>query len=89
MENEKKYTTLLKRIDILKNERSLNIDLTNSKDRRILHSYNHYNLINAYKDLFLDKSKPYEDYLDTATLNEFEAIYIFDKNLRKFFYNIY
>ncbi|MCH4390630.1 hypothetical protein NLV77_001922 [Staphylococcus ureilyticus] len=85
MENEKKYTTLLKRIDILKNERSLNIDLTNSKDRRILHSYNHYNLINAYKDLFLDKSKPYEDYLDTATLNEFEAIYIFDKNLRKIF----
>ncbi|HBE8086071.1 TPA: hypothetical protein KMW10_002390, partial [Staphylococcus aureus] len=39
LKEEKRYTTLLKRIDTLKNERSLNIDLTNPEDRRILHSY--------------------------------------------------
>lgn len=81
--SDKIYTTLLKRIDLLKNERNLCIDITNPEDRRILHSYNHYNLINAYKDLFLDTSKPSEKYLPTANLREFEAVYIFDKNLRK------
>ncbi|WP_159314867.1 Abi family protein [Mammaliicoccus sciuri] len=80
--SDKNYTTLLKRIDLLKNERNLCIDFTNKEDRRILHSYNHYNLINAYKDLFLESTQP-EKYTSNANLNEFEAIYVFDKNLRK------
>ncbi|HDC9282333.1 TPA: Abi family protein [Staphylococcus aureus] len=83
LKEEKRYTTLLKRIDTLKNERSLNIDLTNPEDRRILHSYNHYNLINAYKDNFIDNTVDYEKYLPSSTLDEFEALYKFDKNLRK------
>lgn len=82
MRDDKIYTTLLKRIDLLKTERNLNIDLTNTVDRRILHSYNHYNLINAYKDLFLDETKDTEKYLQSSNLIEFEAIFIFDKNLR-------
>lgn len=81
--SDKIYTTLLKRIDLLKNERNMCIDFTNEEDRRILHSYNHYNLINAYKELFLDKSASSEKYLPTANLKEFEAMYIFDKNLRE------
>lgn len=78
----KVYTTLLKRIKLLKFDRSMKINLSNKQHRFILQNYNHYNLINAYKDLFLISRTP-EVYKDNCVITELEAMYIFDNKLRQ------
>ena len=62
--------------------------------KKILEKYSHYNLINAYKNPFLEDRGNYpaganinEDYYISGTIPEyFEALYQFDKKLRLIFF---
>ena len=60
--------------------------------RKILINDNYYNVINGYKDNFIDKSytptsinDPDEKYITGATFDELYSMYIFDKELRELF----
>jgi abortive infection bacteriophage resistance protein len=48
---------------------------------------NYYNLINGYKDLFIDKTYagPDEKYKSGANFNEIYSLYLFDRELRNLF----
>ena len=50
---EKHYKTFRQRLTILR-ERGMNIPINSKKQRDIIKKYNYYNLINAYKDPFLE-----------------------------------
>ena len=60
--------------------------------RKVLERKNYYNIINAFKDLFLDTSyvkkndnDPIERYKNGTTFNEVYNVYLFDVNLRNIF----
>ncbi len=46
---------------------------------------NYYNVINGYKDLFLDPKAKKERYKNQATFDEIYALYLFDRELRFIF----
>lgn len=50
--------------------------------KKLLRDLNYYNLINGYKDPFLQPNLPYEKYLPGTTLAEIYALYEFDRKLR-------
>ena len=59
--------------------------------RKILLDENYYNVINAYKDLFLDGTyhqqninDPDEKYLNNVNFNELFSMFKFDRSLREF-----
>ena len=86
---EKKYKTFKQRLDILRNRR-MNIPKNTGKQRNIIKKYNYYNLVNAYKDPFLE-FKGYnpqnEDIYETDTKPEhLEALLLFDVALRTLFF---
>ena len=59
-----------------------------SRAKRIIEMENYYNLINGYKELFLDKttSKDQGDvYLPGAKFEEIYALYLFDRELRNLY----
>ncbi|MDD2363002.1 MAG: Abi family protein, partial [Oscillospiraceae bacterium] len=58
-----------------------------SRAKRILEMENYYNLINGYKDLFVDHtySGIDEKYKDNTNFNELYGLYIFDRELRNVF----
>lgn len=60
----------------------MTINKRSSKHRNVLKSYNYYNVINGYKDLFLDKESEEEKYLDGTTPDQLLALYQFDEELR-------
>lgn len=90
---EKKYKTFRKRLDILR-KRVMNIPSKSSKQRNIIKKYNYYNLINAYKDPFLEDrnnypsyANPNEDFYKRGTNPEhLESLYLFDAALRNLFF---
>lgn len=90
---EKKYKTFRKRLDILR-KRGMDIPSKSSKQRDIIKKYNYYNLINAYKDPFLEDRNNYpsyanrnEDFYKRGTKPEYlESLYLFDAALRNLFF---
>ena len=90
---EKKYKTFRQRLTILR-DRGMEIPTNSNKQRRILKEYNYYNLINAYKNPFLEDKNNYpghanrnEDYYKRGTKPEhLEAVYLFDVALRSLFF---
>lgn len=82
----KEYSSYDEQIEKLKT-RSLII--SNEKDAiKILQKENYYNLINGYKDLFLDHKYigTDEKYLPSTNFNEIYALYLFDRKLRSIFF---
>ena len=56
-----------------------------SSAKQILEAENYYNVINGYKDLFLDGTAATETYKAGAAFNEIFALYEFDRELRFIF----
>lgn len=54
-------------------------------DNNIIMFENYYNVVNGYKDLFLDTTAPTETYKKNATFSEIHALYEFDRELRFIF----
>ena len=90
---EKKHKTLRQRLTILRN-RGMDIPTNSNKQRNIIKRYNYYNLINAYKDPFLEdinnypsNANPNEDFYKRDTKPEYlESLYLFDVALRNLFF---
>ncbi|MBB5174538.1 Abi family protein [Texcoconibacillus texcoconensis] len=71
----------------MKKLQSRGLILDKHKARIILEMENYYNLINGYKDLFIDHKYegPDEKYKDGAHFDELYALYLFDRELRNIF----
>ena len=90
---EKQYKTFRQRLAILR-ARGMDIPIDSKKQRDIIKKYNYYNLINAYKNPFLEdqnnypaSANPNEDFYKSGTKPEhLEALYLFDVALRKLFF---
>lgn len=52
------------------------------KAKDIIRNCGYYNLVNGYKDIFLQQKRPYEKYLPGTTIEEIYALYDFDRKLR-------
>ncbi len=72
----------------------MDIPVDSSKQRNIIKKYNYYNLVNAYKDPFLEDVNNYpgyanqnEDFYKRGTKPEhLESLYLFDEALRNIFF---
>jgi abortive infection bacteriophage resistance protein len=81
---DKIFKTHNQQLKILRN-RGLTIK-NGSKAKRILEKENYYNLINGYKDLFIDTTYTNrEKYKTGANFFEIYALYKFDKKIRQLF----
>ncbi|MCT7692610.1 MAG: Abi family protein [Lactobacillus iners] len=84
----KEYKTFNQQLVILR-KRGLIVP-KDGHPKRFLEQENYYNVINGYKDLFLQKdssgnlSDP-ESYLPNAHFNELKALFLFDRELRMLF----
>ncbi len=86
---EKRYKTFRQKLEILR-RRGMDIPTNSNKQRNIIKKYNYYNLINGYKDPFLEDknnypsyANPHEDFYKRGTKPEYlEALYLFDESLR-------
>lgn len=58
---------------------------TNGSPMRVLERENYYNVINGYKDLFLDKTSKSEKYKSGTHFNEIKALYEFDIEIKHIF----
>ena len=67
--------------------RSRGLDINGSRHKKILEKENYYNIINGYKDLFLDKTYTGNDekYINGSSFNEIYELYLFDRELRMYF----
>ncbi|MDW4107408.1 Abi family protein [Staphylococcus saprophyticus] len=89
---EKEYTTLRNRLDKLR-DRGMIIPTNKSKERNVVKKYNYYNLINGYKEPFLEARGNYpphanvkEDYFIVGTSpSHLEALMKFDERIRNIF----
>lgn len=84
----KAYKTFNQQLGILRN-RGLEVP-TNGQPKRFLEEENYYNVINGYKDLFLEKdntNKPVipERYRRGTHFNELKSLFLFDRELRFLF----
>ncbi|MDD2375979.1 MAG: Abi family protein [Clostridia bacterium] len=52
----------------------------------VLEKENYYNLINGYKDLFLDISSSEEKYINGTEFNEIVSLFEFDRELKVIFF---
>lgn len=78
--SEKVFRETRTQIGILK---SRGVIIKNKKwAKQTIRSTNYYNLINGYKEPFLQKGTNYEKYLFGTTLEEIHALYEFDRKLR-------
>lgn len=67
----------------LKILRSRNLKIPNgTKALRILQRENYYNIINGYKDIFLDKGYAIDKFKDGTSFDDIYFLYSFDRNLR-------
>lgn len=82
-ESLKPFKTYAEQIEILKSRGV--IMPGNGHPLKVLMEENYYNVINGYKDLFLDKTLKDEKYLEGTTFEEIYALYRFDKELRHIF----
>lgn len=78
---KKPYSTYERRISILES-RNMTINKNLIEHTNVLKSYNYYNVVNGYKDLFLDKGQKEERYLQGTTPDQLLALYEFDEELR-------
>lgn len=78
----KDFKTLDEQIELLK-ERKLSFDNV-AEAKSLLLNNNYYNVINGYKDLFLEKRNP-EMYKKGTKFDEVFALYEFDRQLRNVF----
>ncbi len=89
---EKEYTTLRNRLDKLR-DRGMTLPTDKSKERNVVKKYNYYNLINGYKQPFLEVHGNYpshanikEDYFIVGTSpSHLEALMKFDEKIRNIF----
>lgn len=84
----KEYKTFNQQLSILRN-RGLTVP-TDGSPKRFLEQENYYNVINGYKDLFLQKDASGkcvvpERYISNAHFNELKALFLFDRELRILF----
>lgn len=84
----KEYKTFNQQLAILRS-RGLEVP-TNGQPKRFLETENYYNIINGYKDLFLertDDNKPIipKQYRKGTHFNELKALFLFDRELRFIF----
>ena len=78
----KEFKTVEEQIDLLKNR---NISFNDEeKAKKILLNNNYYNIINGYKDLFLDSNQII--YKMGTKFEEIYALYEFDRQLRNIFF---
>ncbi|CBW54340.1 Conserved hypothetical protein [Mycoplasma mycoides subsp. capri LC str. 95010] len=83
MKSIKEFKTFSEQIQILKS-RGLIIK-NESKAIKFLEHENYYNVINAYKDLFLKDNKI--DFKENTNFDEIESLFLFDKELRSIILN--
>lgn len=77
---DKPFKTYNQQLKILRT-RNLNIP-NGSKALRILRRENYYNIINGYKDIFLDKGYATDRFKYGTSFDDIYALYSFDRNLR-------
>ena len=76
----KEFKTIDEQIDLLK---SRNVSFTNETEaKKILLNNNYYNIINGYKDLFIENNNVFKQ---GTTFEEIYALYDFDRQLRNIF----
>ena len=78
---DKLFKTYNEQMEILRS-RGLKVD---EGAIRTLETENYYNVINGYKDLFLEISSPEEKFKDGADFDEIYGLYEFDRELRFIF----
>lgn len=78
----KEFKTIEEQIELLKS-RNIQFD-DEEKAKNILLNNNYYNIINGYKDLFLDTNNPL-NYKVGTRFEEIYALYEFDRQLRNIF----
>ena len=81
---DKTFTTISDQIGLLKS-RGLLVD--DDRVKEVLKMENYYNVINGYKELFIDKNYAGTDerYKPGANFEELYALYLFDRELRNIF----
>lgn len=79
----KEFSNINQQINILKNRGMKFNNVSFAKD--ILRHINYYNIINAFKDLFINRNSFEEIYIDNITFEEIYNIYLFDKDIRHLF----
>lgn len=79
----KDFKTYTEQIQILKDRNLVIYDC--AATRRILQRGNYYNIINGYKDLFLDTNMNGELFKSGTKFEEIVALFKFDKKLKKIF----
>lgn len=82
---EKRFSTTQEQIAKLRSRGMVIADEAHAK--KVIELENYYNLINGYKDLFLDRDHhgPEESYLPGTKFEELYALYLFDRELRNIF----
>ena len=80
---KKKFRTYEEQLKILKN-RGLIIEDENFA-KKVLKEENYYNVINGYKDLFVNYDSEEETYNNGSTFEEIHCLYEFDRSLRDIF----
>ncbi|NLM04441.1 MAG: Abi family protein [Clostridiales bacterium] len=81
---DKIFSTIEDQIKKL-DSRGLNVD--DPEVKNILEMENYYNVVNGYKELFIDPTYtgPDEKYKDGANFSELYALYLFDRELKNIF----
>lgn len=88
MPEEKIFISVESQIELLK-KRGVNIDSSddNKKAKMMILTEGYYNLINGYKNPFLEETNFPEKYLEGTTIDEIYAVYRFDNELRQAFFS--
>ncbi|MGF7185317.1 abortive infection bacteriophage resistance protein [Desulfitispora alkaliphila] len=73
--------------DQIKKLDSRGLNVSDPGVKGVLEKENYYNVINGYKELFIDKTYtgPDEKYKDGADFNELYSLYLFDRELKNIF----
>lgn len=74
------YKTYDEQVEILKSRGMIISDINFAKE--ILKQNNYYNLVNGFKDLFIQQDTVTEQYIHGVTFEELYSLYQFDKSLR-------
>lgn len=79
---EKKFTTFSEQIDILK-KRGLGFG-SEETAVKALQRYGYYNIVNGYKDPYIDENSPEEVYRPGSTFEQIYSLYTLDRNIRNY-----
>ena len=75
------FKTHDEQIEILRNRGMIIPDDSSVKEFLLLNNY--YNVINGFKDIFIQQGKTPEMFISGVSFNELFALYTFDKKLRQ------